>query len=237
MQGQNEKAKELLGKCKMPMLIVGNFFIIFSFVVIALSDIFGNGTTGGSTVFIVVGTIVVLVIAGVVYGKKDREEREAKRVSAELISFDQYTLTAILLKIDTRIWDVIKIEDSYYIYTKYEPEKLHIGAASVGGVTTGGAYKTGGYNYIAASSKSGTCYLQYDGHIIVHIKLTDEMFKDAQKSSIAPYLDDAQKCINVHNPVQRSTSELMMSLKNIQSTGNAGNDFRGYPSREKCEQI
>lgn len=42
----------------------------------------------------------------------------------------------------------------------YDPEKIHIGAVSVGGVTTGGVYKTGG-NYYSKSYSSDRCKLIY----------------------------------------------------------------------------
>ena len=65
----------------------------------------------------------------------------------------------------------------------YNPEQLHYGSVSVGGVTTGGFYKTGG-NYTTSNvKKSGYKRLCYTGQGIVSIKLTDELLNQAKEDS------------------------------------------------------
>lgn len=166
----------------------------------------------------------------------------AKAKTASLISYNESNLTATLINRSPKIANVIKIKKDHNYTIGYKPETLHIGAASVGGVTTGGSYTTGGYNYVSGVSKSGYYNLEYDGHMITKIKLTSEQFDMAKKSVIvAPYLNEKERQIDVHAPVQPpSEMEVKMMLNSLERTGyvgNAGNAKEGYPSKRKCEQI
>lgn len=187
-----------------------------------------------------IATLITTIVCFVIIGRKlyVALQQDAERAkAASLISYDG-EFTATLIDRSPQIADIIKIVDDHNYTIKYEPEKLHVGAVSVGGVTTGGAYTTGGYNYVSGSSKSGYCNLEYAGNMVTKIKLTSEQFDKAKKSVIAPYLNEKEKQIDVHTPVQYTEMEAKMILIGIKTTGSIGNAAKkGYPSREKCEQI
>ena len=186
---------------------------------------------------ILIGIIIIMCMRIYNTAIVPMRQSSAKAKTTNLITYDESELTATLISRDPKIADIIKIVDDRNYTIKYEPKKLHVGAVSVGGITTGGTYTTGGYNYVSGSSKSGYCNLEYAGRMITHIQLTSEQYNKAKNSIIAPYLNEKWKQIDVHAPVHYTEIEAQMVLNSIKTTGFAGNNKKGYPSREKCEQI
>ncbi len=166
------------------------------------------------------------------------EKSNAQMSTINLMSYDEKTGTLTVSKRDVKIAKALKIIDAKNYTIKYEPEKLHIGAVTVGGVTTGGTYTTGGYNYIADSQKNGLCRLEYLEKVVNQIQLSDELYQQAQKSDIAPFLNSAKQ-IEVKKFVQMSEKELQSAINNMKTTGYAGNNFanKGLPTKEKCIMI
>ncbi len=167
------------------------------------------------------------------------EQEKAKNETEGFIKCERGTAT--LIARNPSISKVIKIEEAKNYTIAHEPEKTHFGAVTVGGVTTGGTYTTGGYDYISNSTKSGFYNMVYGGNDhIFQIQLTDEQYKQAQKSKIAKYLNEENKQIYVHTPHSYTKFDDMMvssmTDKN-QILNYALSDKRGYPTREKCEEI
>ena len=155
----------------------------------------------------------------------------------EIIRYDAETYTLHLFKRDRRIADYVQIKDDQNIHVKYEPEKLHIGAVTVGGVTTGGAYTTGGYHYVAGPSKSGFAKLEYKGNRVLYIQLNNELCKQAQKSPIVEYLDHNTKKIFAFGTGELTDSDLKQMITNYKTTGFGGNFDQTKATFAQCEQI
>ena len=120
----------------------------------------------------------------------------------------------------------------------YKPLQVHIGSATVGGVTSGGVYTTGDYHYISGEHTNGLCRLEYTGCIVAKIQLSEPLYAEAKKSSIKKYLN-SEKQIEVIKPETVSTSDLEIAYKLLNETGYVGNKFakNGYPKYEKCKEI
>ncbi len=136
--------------------------------------------------------------------------------------------------------EFVKIKQVMDYVEGYEPEKLHFGAATVGGITTGGTYKTGGYNYIAGTKETGKYILNlllYKQDIKT-ITLSPELAKEARKSKIKKYVDKS----GVIAVVEDSSSSVTIP---DYAAGNEAltMDFikrqvlAGYPTYEKCKEI
>jgi len=159
----------------------------------------------------------------------------------------------------------IKIRKHKNVAIGRTAEEVHIGAVSVGGVTSGGVYKTGNNLYIAESKKTGRYELAYVKNLkqftneyvsISSILLTDELFKEAKESYISEYLDEKDKSILVvdFRNVNISSNDLyqsaMETMKITSSSGSAGMNGIGgasmkvqqksnsaYPTKQKCLEI
>lgn len=104
-------------------------------------------------------------------------------------------------------------------------------------MTTGGAYTTGGYNYISGTSNSGYYQFLFQGKLIKRIALNDELFSLAKESEIAPYLDAKKHEIVVVEKVVYSNERIASALSNYKTTGYVGNIHKGYPDLEKSIKI
>lgn len=145
----------------------------------------------------------------------------------------------------------IKVRKVRNFHLGYEPEKLHFGSATVGGVTSGGFYTTGGYNKVVASSNSGKCELEFTGDAnilnktIRVIRLSDELYAEAQKADIAKYLNPTTKSIEMFDKVIRTKGEVDVLINNAMklvngvplTSGMAIDDTRGFPTYQKCKEI
>ena len=137
--------------------------------------------------------LAVLGIIALVLGiriSKDAEKDEQHTQTIELTkdSVDFRDVIVYLKKRNPNLRKIITIENHYTGKLKYNPETIHYGSVTVGGVTTGGVYKTGG-DYTTITKKSEMKHMCYDGHMIVDIELTDELCNKAKTSYISKYLD------------------------------------------------
>lgn len=141
--------------------------------------------------------------------------------------------------------DFIKIVGVKNTYLGYEPKKLHYGSATVGGVTSGGFFTTGGYNKVVGETKSGKYSLRFEGKIISTISLSSDLYEQAKHSNIAKYINESTRRIEVFTKVQRTKEETEALLANATKlatgvaleSGMALDDWRGFPSKEKCQEI
>lgn len=196
----------------------------------------------GIAVIFLIFSIVFMVVQ-ISKAAEDSKKTKINKKADELKSLATYEYdgTLKLWKRSPDLASIISIADDQNIVTAYNPEKLHVGAVSVGGVVSGGAFTTGGNHYIAHSEKSGKSKLVYGGdrRIINKIWLPAELFAQAEKSSIAQYLDKNKQQISVVDDVWLSQFDLMWKQANLQA-GNLGltdAEKRGYPTYEKCLAI
>ena len=148
----------------------------------------------------------------------------------------------------------IKINEYRALQLGYEPKRLHFGSATVGGVTTGGFYTTGGHNVIESSTKTGRYQFMFadsgrrnNGYTIPisRIRLTEELYKEAENSSIAKYLNPETQTIELNTRIHLSEAEKISLLNKADrlargvplTSGMSLNYSEGLPSYEKCVEI
>lgn len=105
------------------------------------------------------------------------------------IFFKDFTLS--ITKRDTRFSQIVKIVADTTPIATYSPEKYIYTGATVGGITTGGVSKIGGYGTKAV--KNGRYNLELvnqQGGLIERIKLTPELSQKARESVVAQYLSE-----------------------------------------------
>lgn len=142
----------------------------------------------GSPAMVVLG-IVIIAAAFIMLWMEDKARAEFAARLRPCMTYDSTKKEICVTKQGKVFLEALKIEEVMDYVQGYEPEKLHVGAATVGGVTTGGVYKTGGYSYIAGTKKTGKYALVYGGVYIQTIKLSPELAKEAEKSDIKKYVD------------------------------------------------
>lgn len=194
-----------------------------------------------SYLLLVIGMGVIYIGFGFVLCTPSYEKWKCKKVSEkfkDLFEFDKETGIFKLYKRDKILLKYIKIIADKAVSIKYEPEKLNFGAVAVGGVVSGGFYKTGGYNYISAITKNGKYRLEFFGNIIRRIELTPELYANALKSPIAQIVSSSHE-IKVVADAYYSPEDVQMFLYQVQKTGFASDELlkRGFPSLEKCTAI
>ena len=146
--------------------------------------------------------------------------------------------------------DFVKVKKAENVFLGYEPEKLHYGSVTTGGVTSGGFYKTGGYNKFVTTTVPDKYTMKYigrdiNGETIRSIVLSEELYKEARNSSIAKYLTPSSNCIvligKTHLSQEQANSFVENAVNLATNTPITSNvyvaDKSGYPSREKCMEI
>lgn len=196
---------------------------------------------------------IVFVIAGITRGVKVgkeqiQREESLKREVAMMLSYDSSTIN--LKKRGSKLRSFFSIQEAYNYTVGYTPETLHIGAVSVGGVVSGGTFKTGDEHFISDRQKSGRYMLMYkngsDEGMVTKIKLSNELFEKAKNSPIAMYLNEAEKQIDVHESYKMSDFERRMLAQDVANRldkmyvnkgAYATNISNDYPTEEKCRKI
>lgn len=133
------------------------------------------------------------------------------------------------IKDDSQMWKFgpgLKIEPVRVYSLKYNPEEYHYGSVTVGGVTSGGIYKTGG-DYTIHDRSTGVYRFYYypkpgtiAGESVGRIKLTHEMYMSAKQSEIAKYLDDENESIKsfYHGTKKEVLKQIKYWLVNYKKT-------------------
>ena len=135
-----------------------------------------------------------------------------------------------------------------YYKTLYSdnPVKLHIGSATVGGITTGGAYTTGGgiatkqvktdrYKLVYEQFLNGFTYAKNE---VTTIELTDELVKIAKDSPVNKYLHGNQISV-VDTPSHSDTTRNLYSIghQSAAFSHHADTIAHSYPNAEKIDII
>lgn len=155
----------------------------------------------------------------------------------EILRYDADSHTLHIYRRDRRIADYVDIKDDRNVHIKHEPQKLHIGAVRVGNVTTGGAYTTGGYNYISGTTKSGFARLEYKGNIVCYIQLHRDLYDQAKESKIAEYLNHNTKQIRAIGNGVFTQEDVAQMFANYAATGFTGNFDQTKATFAQCALI
>ena len=142
----------------------------------------------------------------------------------------------------------IKIEPFYFANISYKPESLVYTGATVGGITTGGVHKEGGYNYISSTSKTKKCDMVYtlsQNERIAEIQLTPRLAKIARENKeIGGYVNEKDRIIVITKITMTDIDGQMLRDYSRINTDSAGvyNIAQKYaemnaPTYEKCMNI
>lgn len=98
--------------------------------------------------------------------------------------------TLTLVRRDRALYDNLRLSKDYSANFKDDPVEVHFGAATVGGVTTGGVYTTGGGTIMTDLKKTGTFTLYLGSDIFSNVILDKSLISEAKNSMISKYLID-----------------------------------------------
>lgn len=194
-------------------------------------------------------SLVVLAILGIVFAiwmicSNKATERNRQVLKDYGIKIEENSGIRIERK-GSGLGRLIKITKVTDVAIGHEPEKIHIGSATVGSVTTGGTYKTGGYNYYTGTSSSGKYVFWFGtktgGCTITEIFLSQDLYKEAESSSIAKYLNSKTRSIELVDWKNTKYTDLELVKLRMFALGQAGSTshvvHKAYPTYEKCAEI
>lgn len=192
---------------------------------------------------VIIVSIILYFVFGCIYifasDARNMQQAKLKEHMTEYAQYNETTHTLTLKKRSSGLLELFKIVATYDTKVNHVPERLHYGSVTVGGVTSGGTYTTGGYNEVY-KTKNGFFQLQYAGNLVEIIKLSDDLYKQAQGSVVEPYLNNRQKCISLYEAAEYSPQQ-WQTIKDCISLGIKPPimtpEKRGLPTRDKCEKI
>ena len=131
------------------------------------------------------------------------QRNRAMKVTETYAVYDDDTRTLTMKQRGEKLKKVLQVEKDLQMVIKDYPVTLHIGAVSVGGVTTGGAYTTGGGQVIDSLKESGLFFLVYDPrdrekyHVIDYIRLDEKLAAQAKNSPVSVRLTQDGSSLHV----------------------------------------
>lgn len=191
-------------------------------------------------------------IGGVSFMKSGKEDQsKARNELGTLPSFDTNTGELSVFRRAPALRKVISFHDDKNFTTKDDPVKVHYGSATVGGITTGGTYTTGGGQVFSGSYNTGKAYLEYNDILLgIHkdgkyikgtiktIRITSEMYNSADSSMKEIINHDGRGYyITVIENAKMNVNEIQYAMGNLTSGHTQDMLKRGYPTRAKCEKI
>ena len=199
------------------------------------------GLVSGSVILIICGLFIF--VFGFIMNKWVKDETTVSEI------YDPSSYTLIVNQRSADIGNKVIINEAKYFGRT--PVKLHYGSVSVGGVTSGGLYTTGGDLQINNSLHSGKYELDYqfsefskECSQIEKIKLTPALFEEAKKSNITAFLNDNEKTIQVIKTSEQILKAGLVNAQEIQAAGwntesvAAQNlNLKRYPTHEECQAI
>lgn len=192
-------------------------------------------------VFVIVGILIIVFVVWMILSSKKTESNWQVLKDYGIVVEGDSGIR--IERKGSKLGQLIKITKVTDVAIGHEPEKIHIGSATVGGVTTGGVYKTGGYNYYTGASYSGKYVFWFgtksNGHEITRIFLSQDLYKKAETSSIAKYLNSMTRSIELVDVHTKYTDLELAELKMF-AYGQAGTSHalhKAYPTYEKCAEI
>lgn len=194
--------------------------------------------------------LIFAVLAALAYWEYVATKEEQSRIEEEKAIIERCAckVTGGTLFVEQQIWwysKVLGMQRAVIKQYRDNPVNVHIGSATVGGVTTGGVYTTGGGTTTTVRKSDRyllTCKQIEDGKIttkpVVRIRLSDDLLKKAKNSKIEPYLDGNEIIVAQYVPHSETTMMLMRGGAYTAAMNRRNEEeVAGYPTREKCENI
>lgn len=195
--------------------------------------------------FIVVfvgGCIIVggAFLSELIHPSKPENDPTIKKMNAvrDICELKGHTLH--VYKRSKRISKLISIKKTRTYVYRQNPEELHFDSISIGGVTTGNVYKTGG-DYSVRSWNEGRYLLLYmnNPYFAIHsIVLSDEIADKAKISNISTYLNDNTIEVITKSVISPTTKVLAEGGHHVQAINQMNMDnAKCYPTKAKCKSI
>lgn len=229
--------------------------MIYVIVIVGMFVIVGIGSTAGLSTGLICLIGIAFCIALVVAEekKKGKKLKNLQNQTANELKFNEKTGVITLTKRHASYSERFTLEN--YISTRhgYAQEKLIFTSATVGGVTTGGVDKVGGYGTEKMKTDKYNLIYEYldpkdnliKKGIVKRINLSDNLLEKAKNSKIKNYLDG--KNIIVVTPLVSSEKEMQAYLKLHQISGGGytthianlqeDDKIKTLPTAQKCSDI
>lgn len=196
-------------------------------------------------IFILILGLIVVFIAKVSFASANRDMRKTVAEVYEKSNYLSYDKTKHILIIKERfpgLSNVLRIEEHVNTVTVHKPTEYIYTSATVGGITTGGVTKTGGYDYLASTGKSGKYILVYgDNTPISKIQLSDKLYREALGSDIKEYINDEKQIVLIkpYTPygLEADALKAMITDGKMSLASDMLANRADYPSYEKCTRI
>lgn len=187
---------------------------------------------------LVAAIIVALIIIFLIWIAHKNEEKTIQKHEKiqGYMTYDPTKKEICVIKRGNVFSEILEIKKVVDQVTRYEPEKLHFGAATVGGVTTGGTYKTDGYNYVVGTRETGKYSLVYEKDAVQTIRLPPELIEAAKQSAIKEYVNSSG-VIKVIPPTSGSIPDYLVGKTDLAMLYLKEQMLSNYPTREKCQAI
>ena len=223
-----------------------SYVIMGGGIVLCLIPCFMNGGNLAGTFFIIGIILFIIGLIGRVISSSAKK--------TQTLAYATYNKDSMTLNVNRRgpvMNTILSITEAKNLHLKETPVEVRYAGATVGGVSTGGFYTVGGETVITGSQSSGKWMLNYiDKEIgtgaltqdkktlrmIGKIQLTPALYEQAKKSNISKYLS-GNNTIQVIDSLNLTESEAGFAARNFNSTAAQDILKKGYPSREKCQEI
>lgn len=187
-------------------------------------------------VVLLIGVGVVVIMCMRIRNLNNETVRELKK--KELSKYAELKSGGILeiKKVTKKVVDNIAMKDAHNVNIAYDPVKLHIGAVSVGGVVSGGAYTTGGKNYVSSIEKSGQVDLTFLDETVFEICFPSEFKSIAKQTEVKRYLKKNGN-ISARSNTKLTEVEMRQFLMEVENYGMSNLVNKSAPSVEQCKCI
>lgn len=225
----------------------------FSVRQLRLAHFLFYGGIGMDEIAVAVG-LSIFVVIGVIYWIFDAKRNKKFQITQESLK-DIISLNGDTLHVKEQneaFSSFLKMKRHEVSEYQRDAVKVHVGAATVGGFTTGGAYTTGG-GISKTSYGDGRVELIYrhvrkpkenekgifiDESKVKNIALSDELAEKARNSEIKEYLHGNTIRIVEDVRISNYVAQLMASGQNLAAASQLSlEQSAGYPTQEKCQKI
>ncbi|MBR5479161.1 MAG: hypothetical protein IKU84_03200 [Clostridia bacterium] len=197
--------------------------------------------------YVILGLLGMMILFGFVSAKLSAKGQKTINDMSDCYAYHDGSLT--LLKCDERFGTICKIERKTLSTLHYVPEKYVYTGATVGGITTGGVHKEGGYNEATPiSEKRYELKIKvYDesSHQMVYlpidsIHVADKSLLEAAKANprISDYISGSFIWLNDSNALPDNFTSIAHRLSpNDFHNAIMLHEIQNYPTYTKCLDI
>ena len=223
------------------------WFLIFTLGILGILVIIYGCSQPDSTLYVCIGFILLGIPC---FGIIIWAYRSTKRNAEELKKWTRYDSKYKSLYISKRgdyLRYAISMHKADYYTSHTTPTKVHYGSATVGGVTTGGVYTTGGQRVVDGSIDSGKGAIKYRNTTVKapsepmidedlnFIELSTDLAEEGQKA--LPQIIPESGKIVLQKRARMNKDQLQMAMNNLNSVHTQMMLKEGYMSWDDIQKI